>query len=92
MSAPSAGAPPRSTVVLGGDVPQQWAGRTRVSPLGPPPWRFIVRAVLVLVGLTLLLMVDVHGVAFYIAWSLIGLALLSEAAATLVHQRRHRGG
>jgi hypothetical protein len=36
--------------------------------------------------------VDVHGVAFYIAWSLIGLALISEAAATLVHWRRHRAG
>jgi hypothetical protein len=42
------------------------------------------RAVAVITGLTLLLIVDVRGVAFYIAWSLIVLALASEAAATLV--------
>ena len=71
---------------------EQRGGPGRVSPPGPPPWQFIVRAALVLVGLTLLLVVDVHGVAFYIAWSLIGLALLSEAAATLVHHHRHRAG
>ena len=41
-------------------------------------------------GLTLLLIVDVHGVAFYIAWALIVLALFSEAAATLVYWRRSR--
>ena len=57
---------------------------------GPPPWQFLVRAAAVVVGLTLLLVVDVRGVAFYVAWSLIGLALISEAAATLVH--RHRAG
>jgi hypothetical protein len=74
------------------DVPARGAGEARGSPPGPPPWQFLVRAVLVLVGLTLLLVVDVHGVAFYIAWSLIGLALISEAAATLVHWRRHRAG
>jgi hypothetical protein len=55
---------------------------------GPPPWQFLVRAVAVVVGLTLLLAVDVRGAAFYVAWSLIGLALISEAAATLVHRRR----
>jgi hypothetical protein len=58
----------------------------------PPPWQFLVRAVLVVIGLTLLLVVDVHGAAFYVAWSLIGVALLSEAAATLVHHRRSHSG
>jgi hypothetical protein len=46
--------------------------------------------VAVVVGLILLLVVDVRGVVFYVAWSLIGLALISEAAATLAH--RHRAG
>jgi hypothetical protein len=46
----------------------------------------------VLAGLTLLLVVDVRGVAFYIAWMLIVLALLSEIAATLVYWRRSRRG
>ena len=41
-------------------------------------------------GLTLLLIVDVRGVAFYVAWTLIVLALASEAAATLVYWRRSR--
>jgi hypothetical protein len=54
------------------------------------PWQFAVRATAVVTGLTLLLIVDVHGVAFYIAWGLIGLALISEAAATLVYWRRGR--
>ena len=54
------------------------------------PWQFGVRAVAVVTGLTLLLIVDVRGVVFYIAWSLIVLALLSEAAATLVHWSRVR--
>ena len=53
---------------------------------GPPPWQFLVRAAAVVVGLILLLVVDVRGVVFYVAWSLIGLALISEAAATLVHR------
>jgi cytochrome c oxidase subunit IV len=70
-------------------VPADADRRVRRPP-GPPPWQFLVRAVLVLVGLTLLLVVDVHGVAFYVAWSLIVLALISEAAATLVHWRRDR--
>jgi len=55
---------------------------------GPPPWQFLVRAVAVVIGLSLLLVVDVRGAAFYLAWSLIGLALISEAAATLVHRHR----
>jgi hypothetical protein len=49
-----------------------------------------VRAAAVITGLVLLLIVDVHGVAFYVAWSLIVLALASEAAATLVYWRRSR--
>jgi hypothetical protein len=56
----------------------------------PPPWQFLVRAAAIVTGLTLLLVADVHGVAFYVAWSLIGLALISEAAATLVHRNRTR--
>jgi hypothetical protein len=32
----------------------------------------------------------VRGVAFYIAWALIVLALLTEAIATLVYWRRQR--
>jgi hypothetical protein len=64
-------------------------------PRGPPPaipWQFAVRAVAVVTGLTLLVLVDVHGVAFYFAWGLIGFALVTEAAATLVYWRRSRGG
>jgi hypothetical protein len=63
-------------------------------PPGPPsaiPWQFGVRAIAVVTGLTLLLIVDVHGVAFYVAWALIGLALVTEAAATFVYWRRSRG-
>jgi hypothetical protein len=58
----------------------------------PPhvPWQFLVRAAGVSAGLALLLIVDVHGVAFYAAWSLIGLALVSEAVATAVHWQRSR--
>ncbi len=55
-----------------------------------PPWQFLVRAAAVITGLTLLLAVEVHGVAFYIAWSLIVLALASEALATLVYWLRSR--
>jgi hypothetical protein len=61
---------------------------------GPPPavpWQFGVRAAAVVTGLALLVIVDVHGVAFYVAWGLIGLALVTEAAATLVYWRRSRG-
>jgi hypothetical protein len=60
----------------------------------PPglPWQFLFRAAAVITGLTLLLIVDVHGVAFYIAWTLIVLALVSEAAATFVYWRRGRHG
>jgi hypothetical protein len=38
----------------------------------------------VITELTLLLIVDVRGAAFYTAWTLIGLALVSEGAATMV--------
>jgi hypothetical protein len=59
---------------------------------GPPhvSWQFLVRAAAVTCGLALLLIVNVDGVAPYIAWSLIGLALLSEALATVVHWQRSR--
>ena len=59
---------------------------------GGPPLQFLLRAAAVITGLTLLLAADAHGAAFYLAWSLIVLALVSEAAATLVYWRRaHRG-
>jgi hypothetical protein len=45
----------------------------------------------IVAGLTLLLVVNVRGVAFYVAWALIGLAFLSEAAATFVYWQRARG-
>jgi len=57
-----------------------------------PPWQFVFRGTAVISGLALLLIVDVHGAAFYVAWSLIVLALASEAAATLVYWRRSRRG
>jgi hypothetical protein len=56
-----------------------------------PPWQFLLRAAAVITGLTPLLIVDVHGFAFYLAWMLIVLALVSEGAATFVHGR-HSGG
>jgi hypothetical protein len=59
-------------------------------PVAGLPWQFLMRAAAVITGLTLLLLVDVHGVAFYIAWSLIVLALVSEAVATLVYWLRSR--
>jgi hypothetical protein len=55
-----------------------------------PPWQFLIRAVFVATGLVLLLFVDVHGAVFYVAWSLIVLALVSEGAATYVAWRRRR--
>lgn len=59
-------------------------------PATAVPWQFLVRAAAVITGLTLLLIVDVRGVAFYMAWSLIVLALATEAAATLVYWARAR--
>lgn len=58
----------------------------------PPhvPWQFLARAAMVSCGLALLLIVKVHGVAFYVAWWLIGLALVTEAIATVVHWHRAR--
>jgi hypothetical protein len=55
-----------------------------------PPWQFLVRAVAVVTGLTLLLIVDVRGVAFYVAWALIVAALVTEALASFVYWRRIR--
>ena len=60
-------------------------------PGAAPPWQFLLRAAMVITGLTLLLIVDVHGVAFYIAWALMVLALVTEAIATFVFWRRLRG-
>jgi hypothetical protein len=54
------------------------------------PQQFLARAIAIIVGLTMLLVVNVRGVVFYFAWSLIVLAFLSEAAATLVYWRRTR--
>jgi hypothetical protein len=56
------------------------------------PWQFAKRAVAVITGLTLLVIVDVHGAVFYFAWGLIGFALIAEVVATLVYWRRSRGG
>jgi hypothetical protein len=53
--------------------------------LGRIPWQVFIRSGAVLTGLVLLLFVDVHGVAFYIAWALIALAVVSELLATLVY-------
>jgi hypothetical protein len=66
----------------------QGPGSDIVSPR--VPWQFLLRGAAVTCGLALLLIVNVHGVAFYVAWSLIGLALLSEAIATIVHWQRSR--
>ena len=47
---------------------------------------------MVITGLVLLLIVDVHGAAFYFAWALIVLALVGEAAGTLVYWIESRRG
>jgi O-antigen/teichoic acid export membrane protein len=49
-----------------------------------------VRAFALLTGATLLVVVGVEGAASYAAWALIAAAVVSEAAATLVYQRRSR--
>jgi hypothetical protein len=54
------------------------------------PSQFLARAIAIIVGLTMLLVVNVRGVGFYIAWSLIVLAFLSEVAASYVYWRRSR--
>ena len=69
------------------DVP---SGGPRPRPSSAPPWQFLVRAVAVITGLTMLLIVDVRGAAFYCAWALIVLALATEGLATLVYWRRSR--
>ena len=59
--------------------------------MGPGlPWQFLIRAVAVVIGLTLLLLVDVRGAVFYVAWGLIVVALVSEATATFVYWRSSR--
>jgi hypothetical protein len=64
----------------------------RVRPSPHPPWQFLVRAAIVVTGLVLLLVVDVHGVAFYVAWVLIVLALVGEAIGTLLYWLGSRRG
>jgi hypothetical protein len=54
------------------------------------PLQFLARAIAIIVALTMLLVVNVRGAAFYVAWSLIVLAFLSEVAATYVYWRRSR--
>jgi hypothetical protein len=49
-----------------------------------------VRAVAVITGLTMLLIVDVRGVGFYLAWALIVLTLATEGLGTFVYWRRSR--
>jgi uncharacterized membrane protein len=66
------------------------AGGPRPRPSSAPPWQFLVRAVAVITGLTMLLIVDVRGVAFYLAWALIVLALATEGLGTFVYWRRSR--
>ena len=68
------------------------AGTGEPTSRPPPglPWQFLFRAAAVITGLTLLLIVDVRGVAFYLAWTLIVLALVSEGAATLTYWLRSR--
>jgi hypothetical protein len=60
----------------------------RIRPSPHPPWQFVLRAAMVVTGLVLLLVVDVHGVAFYVAWVLIVLALVGEAIGTLLYWLR----
>jgi hypothetical protein len=60
------------------------------STAAGPPWQFALRAALVVTGLTLLLVVNVRGLAFFIAWMLIVIALVSEGLATFVYWRRSR--
>jgi hypothetical protein len=55
------------------------------------PSQFLARAIAIIVGSTMLLVVNVRGAAFYVAWSLIVLAFLSELAAAVVYWRRARG-
>ena len=70
--------------------PRRAGDARRLAPRGAR--QFAVRALAVITGLTLLLIVDVQGLASYGAWLLIVLGVLSEAAATLVYWRRARRG
>ena len=65
-------------------------GGPSARPSSAPPWQFLVRAAAVVTGLTLLLIVDVRGAAFYFAWALIVLALATEGLGTFVYRRRSR--
>ena len=65
-------------------------GAARPRPPPALPWQFAIRAVAILAGLTLLFGLDVRGLASYVAWMLIALALLSEVVATVVYWRRTR--
>jgi hypothetical protein len=47
---------------------------------------------MVVTGLVLLLVVDAHGVAFYFAWVLIGMALVGEAIGTVLYWMQSRRG
>lgn len=74
-------------------LPRRWQGSSiaRTANLPPSvPRQFVGRAAAVVIGLTMLLVVNVRGVAFYVAWTLVGLAFLTEAAATYVYWRRAR--
>jgi hypothetical protein len=66
-------------------------GRAERPPPPRVPWQFVVRASAVVAGLTLLLIVDVGGLVFYLAWGVMVLALLTEGLATFVYWRRSRG-
>ena len=57
-----------------------------------PPWQFLVRAAMGVTGLVLLLIVDVHGAAYYFALALIVLALVGEAVGTVLYWTRQRHG
>jgi len=65
---------------------REGAGR----PPPHPPWQFLIRAAMVITGLVLLLVVDVRGVPFYVAWALIVLALVGEAIGTLTYWTQSR--
>jgi hypothetical protein len=80
---------------LFGSSPRRWpdvpsAGGPRPQPSSAPAWQFLVRAAAVVTGLTMLLIVDVRGVAFYFAWALIVVALATEGLGTFVYWRRSR--
>jgi hypothetical protein len=66
-------------------------GSSREPPRRDFPWQFAIRAVAVVGSLTLLLVVSVKGLVFFLALGLIALSVASEAAATVVYWRRSRG-